>query len=307
MIKYSFPFTPQKPLASLAHITKRHYIPAILAEPITKIVIHAVRKSMGGMSKDITTSKIIQKKYLINCDASALDIYCYRKETNAVIPAIVFFHGGGWIGGTVNAVAHFCMALAEKTNTAVFSVDYRLAPEHPYPAALDDAYLATQWLFSHAAELAIDHDQIHIAGDSAGGNLATVVCMLAKQRGDFALKSQMLLYPVVDVRHNRNDAIDLATRLYLNGQKIRDDWRVSPIVSDNLADLPRTLIAVGDIDSLYQSNHDYAKALDQHGVDVTLIVFENTHHAFIDDTGTNQQGQFLVERIAEWFIYETNS
>lgn len=296
----TYHFAPKKALANLAHITKYDYIPVSLATPISKKTIAMIRRRMGGTSRDISGGRVMTSRYLVDGARGKIDVYCYRKPSHKAQPAIIFFHGGGWIGGTVQAVEHFCMALADQTDTAVFSVDYSLAPEAPFPIGLEDSYLATAWLFQNAEALSIDARQISVAGDSAGGNFAIVIALLAHLRASFKLRHQILLYPVVNVTLNKNDAIDLATTLYLNGQNLRKDWRVSPVFSDKLDKLPKTLIAIGNRDSLYQSNIDFAHALERAGVDVTVLIFNNTHHAFIDDTGTTGQAEVLITQIANW-------
>jgi len=122
----------------------------------------------------------------------------YRPVKTEILPALIFFHGGGFVICNLDTHDRLCRSLAKASGCAVISVDYRLAPEHKYPAAVDDAYAATQYLAEHAAEFGIDPNRIAVGGDSAGGNLAAVVSLLARDRRGPRLKFQLLIYPLVD-------------------------------------------------------------------------------------------------------------
>ena len=129
--------------------------------------------------------------------AVAIPARLYRPRAGT-LPLLVFFHGGGWIVGSVALSDNFCRALANASACAVLSVEYRLAPEHRYPAAVDDAYAATRWAAEHAAELGIDAERLAVGGSSAGGNLAAVVCLMARERGGPKIALQLLHVPVID-------------------------------------------------------------------------------------------------------------
>jgi acetyl esterase len=208
-----------------------------------------------------------------------------------VRPLIVYFHGGGFVFGDLRGGDWICGTVAKNLDAMVVSVDYRLAPAHPFPAAVDDCYAALVWAASHATELGADSTKIGVMGDSAGGNLAAVVSLMARDSGEVAIGHQALLYPSVgagDTESRRQNAdayilsgADMARfgELYAGPS---DDWRVSPIKASSLAGLPATLIEVGGHDPLHDDGVLYAKALQNAGVEVELIEYPAMPHGFLN-------------------------
>jgi acetyl esterase len=217
-------------------------------------------------------------------------------------PLLVFFHGGGWMLGSVDSYDTVCRRLAIKGDCAVLSVDYRLAPETTFPGAVNDAYAATLWAAKNATELRIDPGAIAVGGDSAGGNLAAVLAQLSHDSGEFHVALQVLIYPCTDLSREypsyvRNAAGYMLTRAAMNwfistyvpNAADRLDARASPMLRPNLAGLARALIIGAEFDPLVDDNEAYALRLQRAGVPTRYECFRGMHHpfftlgAYIDD------------------------
>lgn len=232
----------------------------------------------------------------IRVGARRLGLRLYRPmgvEDGAYLPALVYLHGGGWLLGSVDTHDTLCRELCNASGVNVISVDYRLAPEHPYPAALDDARAALNWVFEHAAEAGIDAGRIAIGGDSAGANLAAALSIEMRDMEGRELAFQLLIYPAVDLRCNsdsfrRNgEGLVLTHRLmtyfvrqYAQAADLMD-WRLSPALSESLDRLPPTLVVVAGFDPLHDEGVAYAQRLSGSGVPTTLLNFERQIHGFI--------------------------
>lgn len=231
----------------------------------------------------------------------AARFYRPHDDTTAC-PLLVFFHGGGWMLGSVNSYDTVCRRLAIKSNCAVLSVEYRLAPETTFPGAVNDAYAATLWAANNASQLRINAEAIAVGGDSAGGNLAAVLAQMSHDSGDFRIALQVLIYPCTDMSreyasYERNAAGYMLTRTamhkfisaYVPNASDRLDPRASPMLRHNLAGLPRALIIGAEFDPLVDDNEAYARRLQQAGVPTHYKCFEGMHHpfftlgAYIDD------------------------
>jgi acetyl esterase len=210
-------------------------------------------------------------------------------------PALVFFHGGGWVLGNLESHDGVCRHLAERSGCVVVAVDYRLAPEHKFPAALDDAFAATQWLAAQAPALGLDAARIAVGGDSAGGNLAAAVCLLARDaNGSPSIAFQMLLYPATDfamdtASHRRFGEDHLLTRAsmawfrdhYLKHPGEMADWRASPLRAASLAGLPPAFVLTASHDPLRDEGEAYARRLVEVGIPVTLWRVPGLIHGFL--------------------------
>jgi acetyl esterase len=212
-------------------------------------------------------------------------------------PVVMFFHGGGWVIGDLETHDNLCRSIANVGDCAVVSVDYRLAPEHKFPAAVDDCWAATTWIAAQAGGLALDRGRMAVAGDSAGGNLATVVAMLAAQ-GNMPVRCQVLLYPTVDLGFAHASfkragtgfnltgaAMEWFRELYLNHAREVDDWRASPLRASDMARLPPAYIATAGCDPLCDEGESYAKALERARVPVTFRHFPGQMHGFASMSG----------------------
>ena len=209
------------------------------------------------------------------------------------VPAYLFFHGGGWVIGDVNTHDVLCRQLTAASGASVISVDYRLAPEHKFPAAADDSWAATTWVVAHAAELGLDASRLAVGGDSAGGNLAAVVALMARDAGGPAIKLQTLIYPVTDVMRETRSYGDFADGYLLTRDSMRwfiahylpsgdqaRDWRASPLRAPSLAGLPPALIITAGFDPLRDEGEMFAGRLRDAGNMVDYVCYGGMVHGF---------------------------
>jgi acetyl esterase len=205
---------------------------------------------------------------------------------------VIFFHGGAWVLGDLDTHDCLCRILANESGCRFISVDYRLAPEHPFPAAVEDACVATAWIAAHAVELAIDPTCFAVAGDSAGGTLAAVVCQSAKG-SDFKIALQVLLCPATDIAADTQSRREFAEGYFLEGPLISwagahylplgvdiNDPRLSPLRAPSLSGLPPAHIHTAGFDILREEGKAYADALERAGVKVRHVCHEHMIHHF---------------------------
>lgn len=206
-------------------------------------------------------------------------------------PLIVYFHGGGFVYGDLRGGDWICGTVAKGLDAIVVSVQYRLAPKNPFPAGLDDCYAATVWAAEHAAELGADVNRIGVMGESAGGNLAAVVALMARDQKGPAIRHQALLYPATGAgdtesrRANADGFILTAADMKKFGELYGGDpkdWRVSPILAKSFTGLPPAIVIVGGHDPLHDDGTLYADALRSAGVDVQLIEYPAMPHGFLN-------------------------
>ncbi|HXP73710.1 MAG TPA: alpha/beta hydrolase [Stellaceae bacterium] len=215
-------------------------------------------------------------------------------ERGAILPALVYFHGGGWVIGDLDTHDGVCRVLANAAGCAVISVDYRLAPEHKFPAAVDDAVAATEWIAAHAGTLGIDANRLAVGGDSAGGNLAAVVALVARDRGGPRLRHQLLLYPATDFvtsddpQRERFEGFPLNVVTmnwfrdhYLRGPADYSDWRASPLRASDLRGLPPAYVLTVGFDPLHAEGEAYASRLRDAGVPVQHRHIAEQMHGFL--------------------------
>ena len=213
---------------------------------------------------------------------------------SAVLPVLVYYHGGGWTIGDLDTHDTLCRELCNLSGCAVVAVDYRMGPEHRFPAAVDDVLAATRWVRREAAVLGVDPARLAVGGDSAGGNLAAVVAIAARDAGDLPVAFQLLIYPATDMRcvhpsHTSNGQGYLLTSdtiRYFHDQYITDaahdlDWRASPLLREDLAGLPPALVLTAGYDPLRDEGLDYARALTVAGNRTSYVCFERQIHGFI--------------------------
>lgn len=238
----------------------------------------------------------------------AVPVRIYRPEdAQGLLPAMLWIHGGGMVLGNIDQDDMFCKAVAKDVNCTIVSVEYRLAPEHPYPAPLEDCYSALRWLASNAVEIDADASRIAIGGASAGAGLAAGLGLLARDRGEVAVAFQLLIYPMVDDRNitpssqaithpsvwNREANI-AGWRAYLGGEIGADDVPpyAAPARASDLSGLPPAYIAVGELDLFLDEDIDYAQRLLQAGVSTELHVYPGAFHGsdmFVADSELSQR------------------
>ncbi len=228
------------------------------------------------------------------------------------LPALVYFHGGGWTIGDLDTHDVVCRQLADFTPCAVVSVDYRLGPEHKFPAAVDDAVAAARWVAREADRLGIDARRIAVGGDSAGGTLAAVVALLARDDGGPRFAMQALVYPATDMAadtasHLRYGEGHLLTReaiLWFRANYLRDaadeaDWRASPLRAPDLSRLPPAYVITAGFDPLVDEGRAYADRLQAAGVAVTYECFEGMIHGFVTMGGVIAAANHALARCAQ--------
>jgi acetyl esterase len=213
-------------------------------------------------------------------------------DDDGALPLVAYLHGGGWVLGTLDAFDPLCRALANASGALIASIDYRLAPEHPFPAAPDDARAALRWLAAHAGEVGGDPARLAIAGDSAGGNLATVTARRLRDEGGPALRMQALIYPVCDSALNTPSYRENTVGFGLSAQSMKRYWDLyldgadgrhpdaSPLRAGDLAGLPPAYVLTVRHDVLRDEGEAYARALQDAGVPVTLRRYDGAVHGF---------------------------
>jgi acetyl esterase len=243
----------------------------------------------------------------------ALKLRVYRgagTQADELLPGLVFLHGGGWVIGNLDSHDRMCRQLANRARCCVVAVDYRLAPEHVFPAAVDDCAAAWQWVADHTAELAIISGRLAVGGDSAGGNLAAVLALMGRDERLPPATFQLLIYPVVDLRaqslsYQRVTAgvpLTAATMHYFIGhyapeQADRLDWRASPLLAESLAKTPPALVLTVGNDPLCDEGRAYAQRLEDEGVRVTALHLNDHIHGVLTQGNFVKAGHFLVDYI----------
>ena len=210
------------------------------------------------------------------------------------LAVLVYFHGGGWTIGDLDTHDTLCRELANGAGCAVVAVDYRMGPEHRFPAAVDDCVAATRWVHANAAALHLDDSRLAVGGDSAGGNLAAVVAIIARDSADPAIAFQLLIYPATDqhrtaASHVENaqgyllttDTMDYFTGHYIAEPAQYDDWRASPLLHVDLSRLPPALVVTAGFDPLRDEGNAYAERLTAAGNRANTVCFVRQIHGFI--------------------------
>ncbi|MGE5512788.1 MAG: alpha/beta hydrolase [Bacteroidota bacterium] len=240
--------------------------------------------------------------------AGSMAIRLYRARASKpgeTQPALIYFHGGGWVIGSIDSHDGVCRGLANHAGCTVLSVDYRLAPEHKFPAAAEDCIAATEWVWENAAALGVDRNRLAVGGDSAGGNLAAVVCLNARERGTPKLRFQLLIYPACDMAMGHGSIAEFAEQLpltrstmkwfidlYLRGAADVADWRASPLKASNLKSLPPAYVLTAGYDPLRDEGEAFAAALKAAGVPVEAKRYPGQIHGFLT------MGKFIPEAAA---------
>lgn len=215
-------------------------------------------------------------------------------DAAGLLPGIVYYHGGGWGVGNIESHDGICRMLANRTGAVTISVDYRLAPEHKFPAAVDDAYAAACWAAQNSGGLGIDPQRLIVAGDSAGGNLAAAVCLMARDRGLPALACQLLLYPVTDRNFETPSYQKYADGYFLSRDAMIWYWNhylardedaanpyAAPLQATELSGLPPAIVLVAECDPLCDEGLVYAEKLQAHGTEVVTLTAQGLLHGFL--------------------------
>jgi acetyl esterase len=254
------------------------------------------RDTRGALTPDPPAVESVQL-LMAPGKAGPVPVRAYRPRgagKDEILPALMYIHGGGWVIGDLDTHDVVCRTLANGARCAVFSVEYRKAPESPFPAAVDDCFDALKFVAGKANELKVNPKQIAVGGDSAGGNLATVCALLARDAGGPAVSFQVLIYPGCDQRmgHDsltRNGEGYLLTKKsmeYFRGHYLPDkqdwtDWRASPLLAKSLAKLPPAFLFTAGFDPLVDEGKEYAERMQKEGVQVEYKNYADMVHGFI--------------------------
>jgi acetyl esterase len=284
---------------------------------LSDLSVEAARDLIVAMSADRPGPDVAEVRELRAAGPGGdIPIRLYRPAGSSAaeqLPVLVYFHGGGWTIGNLDSHDGTCRWLANRAGVAVASVDYRLGPEHIFPAAVDDCWAATQWVAANAAELGLDADRLVVGGDSAGGNLAAVVALLARDTGGPTIRLQVLVYPAVDARlgHpsiNENGSGYLLSKAdiiwfyghYGLGRSVHaDEWRLSPLLSPSLVGVAPAFVITAEFDPLRDEGEVYADALEDAGVPTQHRRFDGMIHGFFGMAGTVDAADEAQEEVAK--------
>lgn len=244
--------------------------------------------------------------------AGKIPVRIYTPAGDGPKPGLMYFHGGGFVVCDLDSHDATCRELANGADCVVVSVDYRLAPESKFPAAPEDCYAATEWVYREARQLGIDGSRIAVAGDSAGGNLAAVVAMMSRDRGGPALVHQLLIYPVTDHRfettsYKKNGSGYFLTESmmrwfwhhYLESESDGDEPLASPLRAIDLSRLPSATVLTAEFDPLRDEGRAYAERLQAAGIDTTHIDYPGVFHGFFGMTAQIPRAQQAVDEACD--------
>jgi acetyl esterase len=227
------------------------------------------------------------------------------------LPVLVWFHGGGWVVGDLTTSDATAAELANASGCAVVNVDYRLAPEHPFPTPLEDCYAAVQWVVDHAGDLGVDQRRLAVGGDSAGGNLAAAVCLLARELGGPEIRFQLLLYPAMDGRRSYPSYRENGDGYFLTASTMDWFWAsylgdtdpetplASPLYAPDVGCLPSALVITAEYDPLRDEGEAYAARLSQSGVIAEVSRYEGQIHAFVGLSSFLEAGAKAIDEAAQ--------
>ena len=249
-------------------------------------------RAMQPLAPEIEVGRVEDRT--IDGPGGAIPLRIYTPAGDGPFPVLMNFHGGGWVIGDLDTADAQCRMMCAGADCMVVSVDYRLAPEHRFPAAVDDCYAATCWVAEHAASLGGDPNKLAVGGDSAGGNLAAVVALLARDQDGPALCLQLLIYPVTDADFGTGSYADNAAGYlleratmewfwdhYLPDANERRDPRAAPLRATDLAGLPPALVQTAEFDPLRDEGEAYGHALEAAGNEVTITRYDGLIHGYL--------------------------
>ncbi|HEX5848834.1 MAG TPA: alpha/beta hydrolase [Rubrobacter sp.] len=281
--------------------------------PQWRLPIGQVRSSFRAFWSPAVTGAPVEvasvENRTVDTEAGAVPVRVFTPEADSRVPIMMYFHGGGYVKGGLDETDVFCRRLARTTGYIVVSVEYRLSPEHRFPAALDDAYACSLWAYQNAEELGGTSASFSVSGESAGGNLAAVTCLIARTDEKIEIRRQILLQPVVDFTLSfpsigmpateclvpRDDLAWYYGEYYSGDTR---DFRVSPIFAEDLSSLPPALIITAEHDTLRDEGEAYADRLQVAGVPTQYSCYSGMIHGFLLLTGLVDEAQQAIDEIA---------
>ena len=293
---------------------------SLRAAPIHTLTPETNRKGARLMSQK--TAPPLQpvayvQDHLLPVHGGEINLRLYTPGREGPFPLFIFYHGGGWVVGDLDIVDSPLRMLTNSARCIVVSVDYRLAPEYKFPTAVDDCFQATRWVFENAHLLGGDPGHIAVGGESAGGNLAAVVSLMARDRSLPPLSGQVLLYPVTDFSreypsHKKYNGYFLTRgdmryfeNHYLRSEEDRKNIYASPMLAEDLGDLPPALVITAGYDPLHDEGKAYADRLKAAGAEVTYYCYEDMIHGFFGFGGIMDRGKELVAQVAHFLQKKT--
>lgn len=283
--------------------------------PIEELPVQEARASFVLMSMKLCKREDIYKveDRKIEGYKQEIKIRIYTPSKDRPLPALIYYHGGGWVIGNLDTHDALCRSLANEAQYVIISVDYSLAPEYRFPVAVEDAFLAVKWTYEHADELGIDKEFIAVGGDSAGGNLAAVVCYLANERNLPPISYQMLFYPSTGFeytdsyeRYGEGYYLTKSTMKWFREQYLNDPLDTqNPLAAPMLISdeatrlLPPAYIMTAQYDPLCDGGEQYAKKLKKAGVETTYVCYPGMIHGFLGMTEALEDGKKAIKEAAQ--------
>ncbi len=287
---------------------------AINATPVEKLPLNQGRKAFSNLERWFGEAPAIRsvQNHLLKGKVRTR-IYSNHDSSESghrLQPAIMYFHGGGWVLGDLETHDALCRRIAKDSRCTVIAVDYSLSPEAKFPTALEQCYLATQYFQQNAATFDLNPERFAVAGDSAGGNLAAAVALLARDRNDPVIDLQVLIYPVIEPNFNQKSYLDYAEGYGLSRDRMRWFWKqylgdktpnkyAIPCSADDLSCLPETHLVTAEFDVLRCEGEAYANQLRDAGVTVTNQRYDGNLHGFVHFAGIFDDGRKATLDISE--------
>lgn len=275
----------------------------------------AIREGAAQMRQPtvVDESLSLTDEIIVGPDSNPLPLRIYRQNSSTeTLPVLLWIHGGGYILGSIDDNDDLCMRFAKEANCVVVSVEYRLAPEHPYPAPIEDCYAALKWIADHAESLNIDPNRIGVAGASAGGGLTAALTLLARDRQYPSLCFQMPLYPMIDDQNNSPSTNEIKEGFVWNQKTNEAGWKMylgelygkdnipayaAPARAEDYSHLPYTYTCVGQLDPFRDETLSYVTRLAQAGVDVEFHLYPGAYHGF---EGINPDADLSIRATNEY-------
>ncbi len=282
--------------------------PLPVLSPQEARAMNEVMKNFSGQPESVAKVEDIS----VPVDGGEIAVRLYTPEKKGILPVFIYYHGGGWVLGDLDVVDAPMRKIANRAGCLVASVDYRMAPEHKFPTALEDCYQATCWIKENAESLNGDPDRIAIGGDSAGGNMAAVISQRARKSGHLKIVSQILIYPATQIDANSQSYRDYGEGYFLGTTDM--DWfmshyipagenraniMLSPLLADDLSGLPPALVITAEYDPLRDEGEAYAQRLKEAGVAVESTRYEGMMHGFFWMSGIMDKGKMAIEQVSD--------
>jgi len=265
-------------------------------------------RKLAGPSINIASVR----NFCITTTEAKIPVRAYSNATHEHLPVLLFFHGGGWVIGDLESRDWFCRYLAKAVECVVYSVDYRLAPENKFPTPAEDCYQVTKWIVENCDAEGIGPNCVAVSGESAGANLATVVCLMARDRGGPTIFYQLLLYPVTNHAFNTQSYRDCASGYFLTTEDMKWYWNhylreqddgndpyASPLAAKDLSGLPPALVVTAGFDPLRDEGEAYAERLKEADGATRISRYDSMIHGFLDFPELQQTKAAIDEIAAE--------